>query len=196
MGGMDGFKDHNKLRSLLQTWSQAEGVKSWLGLAVLILTIFWVFSSGDFSFLLTLSSLVSMFSFFMVAMAIESGKTVKGVSLTMMECYILVFFFRLCATVPFEGYLPFDKSGDWVYQVCEAFTLCLAGTIVYCCRVQYRSTYEPSVDNFNHLWIVGPVGSSPSSCTHISTTFSPPTSRGPSPSTWSLSQCSLSSSCS
>jgi hypothetical protein len=94
----------------------------------------------------------------MVAIAIESGKTVKGVSLTMMECYILVFFFRLCATVPFEGYLPFDKSGDWVYQVCEAFTLCLAGTIVYCCRVQYRSTYEPSVDNFNHLWIVGPAG--------------------------------------
>merc|ERR1719316_1722703 len=119
-------------------------------------TIFWVFSSGDFSFLLTLSSLVSMFSFLMVAMAIESGKTVKGVSLKMMECYILVFFTRLTAIIPFEGYLPFDKSGDWLYQVCEAFGLCLAGSIVYCCRVQYPSEYNADTDNLNHLFLAGP----------------------------------------
>merc|ERR1719316_1607459 len=109
-------------------------------------TIFWVFSSGDFSFLLTLSSLVSMFSFLMVAMAIESGKTVKGVSLKMMECYIAVFFCRLTAIIPFEGYLPFDKSGDWLYQVCEAFGLLLACAIVFCCRARHSNTYDPSTD--------------------------------------------------
>merc|ERR1712217_139952 len=121
-----------------------------------VITIFWVFSSGDFSFLLTLSSLVSMFSFLMVAMAIENSKTVKGVSMKMMECYIAVFLARLCAIIPFEGYLPRDKSGDWFYQVCEAFGLCLAGSIVYCCRVQYRSTYSPDSDTLNHLWLVLP----------------------------------------
>merc|ERR1712066_311681 len=65
----------------------------------------------------------------MVAVAIESSKSVRGVSLKMMECYIVVFFCRLTAIVPFEGYLPFDKSGDWLYQVCEAFCLCLAAAI-------------------------------------------------------------------
>merc|ERR1712066_1133364 len=92
----------------------------------------------------------------MVAVAIESSKSVRGVSLKMMECYILVFLCRLIAIVPFEGYLPFDKSGDWLYQVCEAFGLCLAGSIVYCCRVQYASTYDSSTDSMPHHWLILP----------------------------------------
>merc|ERR1712066_1059638 len=74
----------------------------------------------------------------------------------MMECYIIVFLSRLTAIIPFEGYLPFDKSGDWLYQVCEVFGLCLSGSIVYCCRVQFNSTYDPQLDQFNHLWLMGP----------------------------------------
>lgn len=153
---MEAVKDPQKMKNLLKTASQTKGAKVWGGFGVAVITIFWVFSSGDFSFLLTLSSLVSMFSFLMVAMAIESGKTVKGVSLKMMECYILVFFTRLLAIIPFEGYLPFDKSGDWLYQVCEAVCLCLTGSIVYCCRVQYGSTYDANTDEMNHLFLIVP----------------------------------------
>merc|ERR1719310_1328920 len=115
-----------------------------------------VFSSGDFSFLLTLSSLVSMFSFLMVAMTIEQTKSVQGVSLKMMECYILVFTFRSFAIIPFEGYLPFDKSGDWLYQTCEALCLCIAGSIVYCCRKLYANTYDTNADKLNHLLLITP----------------------------------------
>merc|ERR1719199_1402976 len=141
---------------MIKNASNTYGFKVWIGFAAFVVTIFWVFSSGDFSFLLTLSSLVSMFSFLMVAMAIESGKTVKGVSLKMMECYILVFFSRLLAIIPFEGYLPFDKSGDWLYQLCEAVGLCLSGSIVYCCRAQYPNTYSADTDTLNHLYLIGP----------------------------------------
>ena len=42
-------------------------------------------SSGDFSFLLTLSSLLSMFSFLMVALKMETNRSCKGVSMKMME---------------------------------------------------------------------------------------------------------------
>lgn len=156
MALMDDIKDPEKLKLLVLKYAKTEAFKVWGSFAAFAITIFWMFSSGDFSFLLTLSSLVSMFSFLMVAIKIESTKTVKGVSLKMMECYIAVFSCRLCAIVPFEGYLPFDKSGDWLYQVCEAFGLCLAGSIVYLCRMQYASTYDPAADTFNHLWIIGP----------------------------------------
>merc|ERR1719230_1817832 len=152
----EAFKDPEKMKIMIKNVSQTYGFKVWGGFGVAVITIFWVFSSGDFSFLLTLSSLVSMFSFLMVAMAIESGKTVKGVSLKMMECYIAVFFCRLIAVIPFEGYLPFDKSGDWLYQVCEAFGLCLSGSIVYCCRVQFVNTYAQETDTLNHLYLIGP----------------------------------------
>eukprot|EP00913_Durusdinium_trenchii_P022615 g21239.t1 len=98
-------------------------------------------------FLRTLSSLLSMFSFLMVALKMETNRSCKGVSMKMMECYLVIFFFRLCAIIPFEGYLPFDKSGDWFYQTCEALGFCLAGTIVYFCRINEqhfdRQTPDP-----------------------------------------------------
>lgn len=154
MMSMDALKDPEKMKILIMKYAKTEAFKVWGGFSVVAFVIFWLFSSGDFSFLLTLSSLVSMFSFLMVAVKIESGRTVKGVSLKMMECYIAVFFGRLCAIIPFEGYLPFDKSGDWLYQLCEALGLCLAGTIVYFCRARYASTYDPSTDTFNHFWLM------------------------------------------
>jgi len=152
----DSFKDPEKFKMMCLSLAKHESFRIWGTFAAFALTIFWIFSSGDFSFLLTLSSLVSIFSFLMVATTIEGSKSVKGVSLKMMECYILVFSFRLFAIVPFEGYLPFDRSGDWFYQVCEACGLCLAGSIVYCIRMQYPSTYDANADSFQHLWIVGP----------------------------------------
>mmetsp|Transcript_19393 Transcript_19393/g.45492 ORF Transcript_19393/g.45492 Transcript_19393/m.45492 type:complete len:285 (-) Transcript_19393:109-963(-) len=152
----DAIKDPERLKLTLMKYMHSEAFKVWGGFFTFVFTVFWLFSSGDFSFLLTLSSIVSTFSFLMVAMKIETSRTVRGVSLKMMECYIAIFFGRLLAIVPFEGYLPFDKSGDWLYQLCEAFGLCLAGTIVYCCRVRYVATYDPSTDTLNHLYLMLP----------------------------------------
>jgi len=153
---MDSFKDPEKFKKEFKHLSGTQGFKMWGSCFVGVIVIFWVFSSGDFSFLLTLSSVVSMFSFLMVCIAIETQKSVAGVSLKMMECYIIVFFCRLCAIIPFEGYLPFDKSGDWLYQVCEAFGLCLSGSIVYCCRAQYPNTYSAETDTLNHMYLIAP----------------------------------------
>jgi len=155
---MDGFsmetlKDPEQLKKLVMKYSQTEAFKIWGSFTLVAFVVFMLFSSGDFSFLLTLSSLLSMFSFLMVAMKIESGKSCKGVSLKMMECYVLIFFFRLCAIIPYEGYLPFDKSGDWFYQMCEALGFCLAGTIVFFCRGKYAPTYDPDTDTFNHIYL-------------------------------------------
>jgi len=156
MMNLEALKDPEKLKFLCLKYAKTEAFKFWAGFIVLAFTVFMLFSSGDFSFLLTLSSLVSTFSFVMVAFKIESARSVKGVSLKMMECYILIFIGRLIAIVPFEGYLPFDKSGDWLYQLCEAIGLCLAGVIVYFCRGRYAATYDPSTDTMNHLYLVLP----------------------------------------
>mmetsp|Transcript_58272 Transcript_58272/g.103469 ORF Transcript_58272/g.103469 Transcript_58272/m.103469 type:complete len:297 (+) Transcript_58272:71-961(+) len=150
---MEAFSDPQKLKLLLLKYGQTEAAKIWGSFALVAFIVFFLFSSGDFSFLLTLSSLVSTFSFLMVALKIETGRTCKGVSLKMMECYLAIFFFRLFAIVPFEGYLPFDKSGDWFYQMCEALGFCLAGTIVFFCRIRYAATYDPTTDTFNHLYL-------------------------------------------
>jgi len=133
-----------------------EAMQMWGSLAAFSVAIFWFFSSGDFSFLLTLSSLVSVSSFLMMAVVVKTRKSAAGVSLKMMECYPLVFICRLCTILKFEAYLPMDKSGDWVYQVCEAAGLCLSIWIVYSCRMTFKTTYDPEADKFNHLWIILP----------------------------------------
>ncbi|CAK9002796.1 ER lumen protein-retaining receptor 2 [Durusdinium trenchii] len=125
---LEMLKDPEKLKFLAMKYSQTEAFKIWGGFVVIAFVVFMLVSSGDFSFLLTLSSLLSMFSFLMVALKMETNRSCKGVSMKMMECYLVIFFFRLCAIIPFEGYLPFDKSGDWFYQTCEALGFCLAGT--------------------------------------------------------------------
>jgi hypothetical protein len=150
---MDDLKDPEKMKRLVLMYAQTEAFKIWGGFALVAFFVFFMFSSGDFSFLLTLSSLVSMFSFLMVAMKIQNASSCKGVSLKMMECYLVIFFFRLCAIVPFEGYLPFDKSGDWFYQVCECLGFALAGLIVFFCRTRYASSYDPATDTFNHVYL-------------------------------------------
>jgi len=156
---LDMLKDPEKLKMLAMKYSQTEAFKIWGGFAVIAFIVFMLVSSGDFSFLLTLSSLLSMFSFLMVALKMETNRSCKGVSMKMMECYLVIFFFRLCAIIPFEGYLPFDKSGDWFYQTCEALGFCLAGTIVYFCRIKYAATYDPDTDTFQHLYLgVGALG--------------------------------------
>eukprot|EP00746_Dinoflagellata_sp_MGD_P089302 gnl/MRDRNA2_/MRDRNA2_35259_c0_seq1.p1 gnl/MRDRNA2_/MRDRNA2_35259_c0~~gnl/MRDRNA2_/MRDRNA2_35259_c0_seq1.p1 ORF type:complete len:284 (-),score=24.39 gnl/MRDRNA2_/MRDRNA2_35259_c0_seq1:427-1278(-) len=156
MGSEEMLKDPQKMKNYMVNLMKGEAFKYWASFIGCVVLLFWFFSSGDFSFLLTLSSLVSMFSFLMVLIQSETGKSVKGVSLKMMECYLAIQLGRLCAIVPFEGYLPFDKTGDWLYQVVEALTFCLAGSIVYMCRFRYDKTHDPATDTLNHLWLIGP----------------------------------------
>jgi len=131
-------------------------VKAWGAFIAVVFVLFFLFSDGDFSFLMTLSSLIGMFSFLMVVYKIEISKSCAGVSLKMIECYLVLIFARLCSIIPFEGYLPYDRSGDWLYQTVEGISFCLAGSIVYLCRYRYKDTYDPSADTLNHLFLIIP----------------------------------------
>jgi len=105
---------------------------------------------------MTFSSIISLFSFLMVASKIENSKSCSGVSLRMIDCYLLITGSRLCAIVPFEGYLPYDRSGDWLYQVIECAIFCVVGSIVYLCRKRYANTYSRSSDTINHIYLIAP----------------------------------------
>ncbi|CAK0818195.1 unnamed protein product [Prorocentrum cordatum] len=150
------MKDSDKLAQKVMTWLSADACKAWGGFVLVAVAVFWLFSSGSFSFILTLSSLVSLFSFLGVLVGILQMKSARGISCKMIECYCLVFVGRLIAIVPFEGYLPFDRSGDWFYQLSEGIALSLAMAIVYLCRGQCAATYDRHADSLNSLWLIVP----------------------------------------
>jgi ER lumen protein retaining receptor len=125
----------------------------WVVFLIVAVVLMWFFSDFDFSLLMTLSSLTSMFALVVVALQVEMLKSVRGVSLRMFECYSLVFLFRLIAILPYQGYLPYDKSGDWLYQVIEISACFLSMYLVYIIRTKHKSTYDVLSDTFPH-WTI------------------------------------------
>lgn len=131
---------------------------------VLVLFVYHFLSDGDFSFLMTLGSMLTLVAFGMLVTKVIIHKGTSGISIKSLQAFALVFAGRLCSIlvsqqsigagrlvgrlhrlalptectsthfiVPceplhaplqfYEGYLPFDKSGDWFYQACEVLAL-------------------------------------------------------------------------
>jgi hypothetical protein len=149
------ISDREKIRQFVL--QNQTNLKVWGMFCVVMVLVFCFFSDGDFSFLLTLSAMLSMFSFLMVVVSIVvSDKHCAGVSLKMNECYLLVSIARLSSILCFEGYLPFDRSGDWVYKLLEILNCVFTAIVVYFCRVRYNDTYNVYKDmSINHAYLIG-----------------------------------------
>lgn len=130
--------------------------KGYSAFGITVFCVYWFLSDGDFSFLLTLASMISCASFFMLALYQETTRSCVGISAKMMQCYLILQVCRLCAIVPFDGYLPFDRTGDWLYQCIEGMIFLLAGSVVYTCKYRYPNSYANEADQFNHLYLLVP----------------------------------------
>lgn len=144
--------DQQKIASWLA--KNKDDLVFWGAFIVTTMVLSWFFSDWDFSLLLTLSSLTSLFAFVMVAVKVHTSRSVRGVSAKMFECYLIVAVFRLYAIVPFESYLPYDRTGDWLYQTIEFLSLLFVGFIVYCARAKYAATYDSENDVFPYILII------------------------------------------
>jgi len=106
-------------------------------------------SDGDFSAVLTFGSGTQTLGFFLLLMKIRRRRSVNGISSKCMEVYALVFMFRLSSTLVKNGYLPVDRSGDWVYQTSDIASLMLTLQILYKIHKTHKSTYQAEDDNMN-----------------------------------------------
>lgn len=124
---------------------------SWLGFFCVSLVVFMTMSDGDFSFLLTYASLTRCFGLLLLLAKLQRTKSAAGVSVKTLHCYFFVFIGRLISITRHEGYLPYDRSGDWLYHVIECASLVATCTAIYLCTFTYSRTYEASNDTFGHL---------------------------------------------
>jgi hypothetical protein len=119
------LKDPYKLRKI----ARMPQFKLWVVFVFLLGLVYLLLSDGDFSFLLTLSSTIQMFAFLGIIIQMVTLK--EGLSLYTFLFYALILASRLSSTLFFEGYLPFDSSGDWFYQTVEITSLCMSSYIAY-----------------------------------------------------------------
>ena len=80
-----------------------------------------------------------------------SQGTAMGVSAKSLQMYSIVFFFRFASIVKHEGYLPFDKSGDWIYPAMEFLSLTMCGTALFLISTKYSDSYKPALDTFGAM---------------------------------------------
>jgi len=159
-----GDDDGKKAKTFIE--KNKTNLALWSGLIVLVFFSYHLFSDGDFSFLLTFGSFVRAFAFGILIYKGLVQKSVAGLSLKTLELYAVVFVFRMSSVLRYQGYLPFDSSGDWLYSfleflglggVCFMIFLMTAGPL--------KNTYEKDADRFGNfhvpndfgaVWVFGP----------------------------------------
>lgn len=124
--------------------SQRSNLYLWGGFVIISLIVYFFLSSGDFSFLLTYAALWRCFGLAVLNYKIWSSKSAKSVSAKTLQLYAVVFVVRLLSIMRHQGYLPFDKTGDWFYHFVEFLslgTILLAlygifGESAFCCAIE------------------------------------------------------------
>jgi len=140
--------------------------------AMWTLVVWHKFTDGDFSIVLTLSSIIQCLGFFLLTIKVRYHKNVSGLSSKCLEMYIIFFIFRLASTLLKNGYLPIDRSGDWVYQTADIFSMIVVLQLLYAIHKTYPDTYQSQHDTleifkaiplcmFVAIFVKGDLNSSP-----------------------------------
>jgi len=135
-----------------------KNVLIWAGFFSASLFVYLLISGGDFSFLMTYGGMARMFGFGILNVKTFTSKRATGVSVKTLQLYCIVFFFRLTSIVRHEGYLPYDKSGDWLYHGIEIMALLFTSSALWGCMVPFKSTYQADLDKFGEMNVPAGMG--------------------------------------
>jgi len=108
----------------------------------------------DFSSVLTLGGGLQCLGFVLLNILVRMRKSVAGVSGKSLQLYVLVFIFRLTSTMNRDGYIPMDKTGDWLFQLADVSSLLI---VLQLLRRVYRTnneTYHQAADTMSVAWAI------------------------------------------
>jgi len=99
-----------------------------------------------FSAVITLGAAVQCLGFCLLRLKIRQQRGAMGISSRALQMFMLTYVFRLYSTLQYNGYLPVDRTGDWVYQACEFCALAVCVSVLVSVHSQHESTYEKEND--------------------------------------------------
>lgn len=115
-------------------------------------TFVWhMLTDKDFSTVLTMSSIAQLMGFVLLSMKVRWAQSAAGLSSRSLEMYIVFFMFRLSSTIIKNGYLPIDRSGDWVYQSADVLSVFVVMHLLYMIHKTYKQTYQAQYDTLDLL---------------------------------------------
>lgn len=131
-------------------------IYSWLLLAFTVLIGYKFLSDGTFSAILTLSSAFQCFSLALLNMKVLNQRSVAGVSQRSLFLVTLSLACRLGSTLFYNGYLPVDRSGDWVYQVADVLSVALGVHLLVYSMRYCKSSLQQQRDK-DTFWVLAPI---------------------------------------
>ena len=123
----------------------------WAGFFTASLFVYFLLSGGDFSFLMTYGAMSRMFGFGILNLKTFKSQRSTGISAKTLQLYSIVFFCRLTSIIRHEGYLPYDKSGDWLYHLIEILALIFTASALYGVTFPFKATYQADCDKFGEI---------------------------------------------
>lgn len=138
--------------------STNKGILLWSGFLSVSFVVYYFISSGDYSFLLTFASFMRCFGFMLLTTKIWSAASMKGISVKTLELYLLVFLFRLLSIMRFQGYLPYDQTGDWFYHLVELLSFGFIALCLFGAFTTMKFSYDQKYDTFGNLHIPAEYG--------------------------------------
>jgi hypothetical protein len=109
--------------------------------------IYVLVAEGEFSAILTMSAVMQCLAIALLAMKVVATGSADGISVRALTMDAVAFACRLSSTIFYNGYLPADVTGDWVYQAIEICSLCLALWLLRHVLVEKRQTYNADDDS-------------------------------------------------
>ena len=105
---------------------------------------------------MTLGSLVQMFGFLLLALKVYSTGSISGLSKNSVKCYLICLGFRVTAILLYDGYLPFDSSGDFIYRLSEVISLLSCSFVLYLMNFRFHKSYNHDLDSFKWYFFAIP----------------------------------------
>jgi len=111
-----------------------------------IALIQWRTGWSSLCFAYFMGSTFQFLGLFSLALKVHANKSVAGISSQSLVLFIISLSFRIFTTLVFDGYLPVDKSGDFMVQMMDAASCLSALYILYAAQKLYAHTYQEEND--------------------------------------------------
>merc|ERR1719446_1394462 len=93
--------------------------------------------------------MVQALAFNFLQMQISHSRSVAGISGKTLTMHVTKLCCRLGSSLWLDGYLPTDKSGDWIYQLGDVLSLFMVLQILYAVYGAHKVSYQSEADTLD-----------------------------------------------
>jgi len=122
--------------------------------AVMITVSSQLLSDRLFSSLITLGAAFQCLGFILLRLKVRKQRGVQGISVNSLQLYAVALSCRLFSTLQYNGYLPVDRSGDWLYQLVDMASLGVVCSLIHAMRTKHQDSYNFEADTCGVKWFL------------------------------------------